>query len=367
MIDYDLMRAEVARHPHKLLFATVSGAHLYGFPSPDSDYDLRGAHILPLDDVAGLLPKQHTVEVEGLRGTVEMDLVTHDVEKFFAMLLKRNGYVLEQLYSPLVITTSPEHEELKEIARFCITRHHSHHYKGFAATQWNLFLKEDPPRVKPLLYVYRVLLAGIHLMHSGVVEANLVTLNEEFHLPYISELVARKTGGAERSNLVQSEVEFHRAEYARLLALLEAAAAGTQLPETPGGRQALHDLLVRIRLATAHTETVTLFRPVGEAELELIRQTGWRAFPARLPEQPIFYPVLNLSYARQIARDWNTRDGGTGYVLRFQVSAKFLRCYEVQIAGNRMHREYWIPADELPEFNRHIEGCIEVVEQHVGA
>lgn len=107
--------------------------------------------------------------------------------------------------------------------------------------------------------------------------------------------------------------------------------------------------------------TVTLFRPVGQAELELIRASGWRAFPPRLPEQPIFYPVLTEEYATQIARDWNTRDGGIGHVLRFEVEQEYLARFPVQVAGSRLHREYWIPAEELDEFNRHIAGPIEVV------
>ena len=102
------MREEVARQPYPLLFATVSGAHLYGFPSPDSDYDLRGVHVLPVREVIGLDPGRETVEVSELRGGLEIDLVTHDVRKFFGLLLKKNGYVLEQLYSPLVIRTTPE-------------------------------------------------------------------------------------------------------------------------------------------------------------------------------------------------------------------------------------------------------------------
>src|SRR3989442_2116776 len=147
------LHAIAARQPYRLLFATVSGAHLYGFPSPDSDYDLRGVHILPPDEAMGLLPKQETIQVEGMRDGIEMDLVTHDVLKFFTMLLKRNGYVLEQLYSPLVVHTTPEHQELKDVAARCVTRHHSHHYLGFATTQWDLFKKDEPPRIKPLLYV----------------------------------------------------------------------------------------------------------------------------------------------------------------------------------------------------------------------
>jgi hypothetical protein len=107
----------VAAQPYPLLFATISGAHLYGFPSPDSDYDLRGVHVLPLDVVVGLEVRDETVEDSRVIDGLEMDIVSHDVKKFFGLLLKKNGYVLEQLYSPLVVHTTPEHEELKEICR----------------------------------------------------------------------------------------------------------------------------------------------------------------------------------------------------------------------------------------------------------
>jgi len=110
----------------------------------------------------------------------------------------------------------------------------------------------------------------------------------------------------------------------------------------------------------------TLFRPVGSKELALIRESGWRAFPPRLPEQPIFYPVLSEEYATQIAHDWNTRDGGTGYVLRFEVQTEYLKQFPIQTAGSRIHQEYWITAGELSEFNRHITGLIEVVSEFTG-
>ena len=114
-------------------------------------------------------------------------------------------------------------------------------------------------------------------------------------------------------------------------------------------------------------KTVTLFRPLGKIELDLIRDSGWHAFPPRLPEQPIFYPVANQTYAAQIARDWNAKDGNTGYVVRFDVDAAFLARYPIQTAGARIHQEYWIPAEELEEFNRHIVGLIEVVETFASA
>ena len=112
---------------------------------------------------------------------------------------------------------------------------------------------------------------------------------------------------------------------------------------------------------TNEEEVITLFRPVGARELELIRETGWHNFPARLTGQPFFYPVLNETYATQIAKDWNATHGETGYVLRFQVSAHFLASYPIRTVGSSIHREYWIPAEDLAEFNRHIVGPIEVI------
>lgn len=248
-MKWDLLKAEVAEHPYPLVFATVSGAHLYGFPSPDSDYDLRGVHLLPVPEVVGLMDKQETITSAHIREGVEVDLVTHDALKFFQMLLKRNGYVLEQLFSPLIVHAIPEYEELKAIASGCITRHHAHHYFGFATTQWGVFEKENPPKVKPLLYVYRVLLTGIHLMNTGIVEANLMMLNETFKLPYISELVARKMSGPEKAALEGAEVDFHAREYQRIVSMLEDAAAQSRLPSEPTMRAQLNDLLIRLRLA----------------------------------------------------------------------------------------------------------------------
>ncbi len=109
------------------------------------------------------------------------------------------------------------------------------------------------------------------------------------------------------------------------------------------------------------TDTMTLWRPVGPQELALIEQSGMRAFPPRLPDQPIFYPVLTEEYAARIARDWNVPASGTGYVTRFQVTRSFIERYQVQEAGGRAHLEYWIPAEDLPAFNAAIVGQIEVV------
>jgi hypothetical protein len=112
-----------------------------------------------------------------------------------------------------------------------------------------------------------------------------------------------------------------------------------------------------------------LYRPTGIAELKLVAGSGWVAWPPRLPDQPIFYPVLTIDYARKIARDWNAHDafsGFIGFVTRFEVAGGFASRYPVQLAGGRSHEEIWVPSEELSEFNRHIIGRIAVVEAYPG-
>ena len=248
MIEEKLKKI-ASEHPFPLVFATISGAHLYGFPSPDSDYDLRGVHVLPIRDVIGLEVGRETIQVEEIRENLELDLVTHDAKKFFGLMLKKNGYVLEQLYSPLIVQTSPAHSELKEIGKNCITKHHAHHYFGFARTEWKLFEKENPHRVKPLLYIFRVLLTGIYLMRVGEIEANLVNLNAHFKLSYIPELIERKINGAEKGVLPEVDLEFYQKETERLTGELEKAQEKTHLPDNATGKDDLNDLLIRLRLS----------------------------------------------------------------------------------------------------------------------
>lgn len=238
---------QVDAHPYEIVFATVSGAHLYGFPSSDSDFDLRGVHCLPLENVVGLRTANETVEKCGIRDGIELDLVTHDLKKFIQLMLKNNGYVLEQLLSPLVVHTTATHKKLKDAAPSCITKYHAHHYLGFSKTQWKLFGKETNPRVKPLLYVFRVLLTGIHLMRTGVVESNLLRLNDEYQLPYIPDLIAQKTQGPEKGQLTASDLTRFEREYLRLTQELEKQFEMTSLPESNSAYESLNDLLIHER------------------------------------------------------------------------------------------------------------------------
>jgi predicted nucleotidyltransferase len=247
-LDTNLINESLREHPYPLLFVTMSGAHLYGFASADSDYDLRGAHITPYRAMAGLRDVPLTHEVMDKSKPVEIDLVTHDIRKFFQLLLKNNGYVLEQVLSPICLYASPAFEELKLLAPRCITRHHHHHFRNFAENQWSLLSKHAPATVKGLLYSFRVVLAGIHLMRTGQVESNLRVLNETFRLDYIDDLIAMKVGGAEKGTFAGDKLSFFEGEFQRLLAQLEDARANTQLPEEPDCRPELEDLLVRTRM-----------------------------------------------------------------------------------------------------------------------
>lgn len=243
-LDIDLAPV-VAEQPDPVLFATVSGAHLYGFPSRDSDVDLRGVHLLPTADLVGLREPDETRSRMWLRDGVEMDLVTHDLRKFVRLMLRRNGYVLEQLLSPLVVHTTDAHRELVALAPGVLTSHHAHHYRGFAGTQWRLF--EKTGELKPLLYTFRALLTGVHLMRSAEVQAHLPTLIGEVEAPgYLPELIAAK---AEREH-GDADVDHARvsADVERLHGVLDEAQAASALPDAPGIHDALHAFVVRTRL-----------------------------------------------------------------------------------------------------------------------
>ena len=234
--------------PYRPLFVTVSGAHLYGFASPDSDVDLRGAYILPVASVVGLDRPEETVTLMFEDGGREIDLVAHDVKKFLSMMLSKNGYVMEQLYSPLVVQGGAALEELRALGQGCITRRLYHHYDGFSRKQIERYESESPRRVKTLLYIYRVLLTGIYLLETGQVEANLPRLNETFRLPFIPDLIAQKV--RERAVLESADRAAHEAAISSLQARLETAFEGSSLPETALNQAALNDFLVRVRLGT---------------------------------------------------------------------------------------------------------------------
>lgn len=233
-------------HP---LFVTVSGAHIYGFPSPDSDVDLRGCHLLPLEQVLGLSLPSETIDRSAIESGTEVDIVSHDVGKYFRLLVKNNGYVLEQIFSPLVVCGDSFLDQLKPIAQRCITRFHYHHYRGFYSTQRKLLDQEPVKKAKSLLYAYRVLMTGVFLMRTGRVETDIRILNDDFTLPFIVDLIDSKQ--KEKIGLPELDWEFHSAQLDRLEQMLNESFHSSKLPEVRD-TAAVNDFLVHLRLHQEH-------------------------------------------------------------------------------------------------------------------
>jgi hypothetical protein len=234
-----------ARVPNAL-FWTVSGSHLYGFSSVDSDIDLRGCFLAPLRALVGLKPPPETVEPKGECAGHEVEAVSHEVGKYLRLLCKHNGYVLEQVFSPLVVSGVDFLARLRPLAARCVTKHCYHHYRGFLQTQRKLMDKEPEVRAKTLLYAYRVVMTGVHLLQTGEVQAHLPTLNEKFRSAFIPELIAQKAA-AETGSLSGADLAFHRAELDAWERRLEEAFATSKLPEVPPVEE-LHRFLVELRL-----------------------------------------------------------------------------------------------------------------------
>jgi uncharacterized protein len=248
--EFDWLAREAGQHPYAVFFAVLSGAHMYGFPSGDSDFDIRGAHVVALEDAIGMRPVRETVDVMYDRQGREVDIVTHDLERFAELLLAKNAMVLEQLLSPLVIVAQPEFDELRDVGLDCITRHHAHHYIGFANSRFDAF--EETRRLKDLLYAYRSCLTGTHLMRTGQVETNLRALADEYGNAKLHDLIDAKRGGTERMELPCEVAHEYRPDIESLLGDLRASQEATNLPQAPPPevRERLDDLLVRVRLRT---------------------------------------------------------------------------------------------------------------------
>jgi hypothetical protein len=251
-MDLNILKTIVTSGPTPL-FATISGAHLYGFESPDSDVELRGSFVLALNDVLRLKKSDETLTLSEVHNQVEIDWVAHDIHKFARMMTHRNGYVLEQLYSPLIVIGGEFLDELREIGQGCIIRHLYHHYRGFAHRQFKL-LNVPIPTIKDLLYSYRVLLTGIHVLQTGEIEANLIKLNDRFKLPGVNDLIVQKSSGTESGGLSANELKTHLPQLSALETRMEEAFDKSCLPDEPTTYPALDDFIVRIRLELGRHE-----------------------------------------------------------------------------------------------------------------
>ncbi len=227
----------------RLVFAAISGSHMFGFPSVDSDFDIRGMHVEPPRVMLGLDKPVETREL--LDG--DFDFVSQEARKFLLLLFK-NGNALEQLWSPLVIYSTPEHEKLKQLSLSCITHSHAAHYFGFADAQRHMFEQRKVYEVKPILYTYRIYMAGIHLLRERDVVSDINVLNQEHNLGAVEDLIAQKIKG-EHVVARESQMERFRSDIDTLRAKLLEAEESNPLPAYIEQRvkDQVNDLLIEMR------------------------------------------------------------------------------------------------------------------------
>ena len=233
----------INQHPLPMGLAVTTGSHLYGFPAPGSDYDIRGYHQRSLEQVLGLDEADQTVH--RFLQDPPAEILTHELRKYLRLLLNNNGNILEEVFAPHHILSSPDHREIRDIAHDCISRAHAAHYMGMAR-QMRHRQDLEPLDIKPALHLYRIYLTGITLMQTARVETHLPTLNQEEHNPLTEELTNRRSQGG-HTTLTQAEAQTCRTDHDLLAIRLEEARNSSQLPPNPGGRQRINDLLVRIR------------------------------------------------------------------------------------------------------------------------
>jgi len=236
----------------RVLLCAITGSHHYGFPSPDSDLDIKGIHLAPTADVLGLSAPRDTVDVTAQHGGVECDLTLNEARHALTLLLQGNGNMLERISSPYQLVDAPSVGELRGLSRAALSRRFFAHYRGFGRgmrrEHERVLAETGVARVKPLLYVYRVALTGVHLLLTGEVVADLTETAPRYGFDDALELVAKKRAGVEREPLSPVEDGHHRAAWPRLDALLDEARASSPLPEAPPNRDALDAWLVAQRL-----------------------------------------------------------------------------------------------------------------------
>lgn len=240
--------------PGRVLLCAVTGSHIYGFPSPDSDIDLKGVHLAPTPTVLGLDPVRDAHDrLEIFEGT-ECDLTTHEVGRALRLLLAGNGNMLERIFSPIQLARTPELAALRALAVGALSRRFAKHYLGFMTGICREHEKAAAPSAKALLYIYRVALTGQHLMQTGEVVADVTALATEKGFPEVHDLVAFKQGSAEKAIVDAADDARHRANWPRLRAALASAREDSPLPEAPANADACSDWLVGLRLAEVNAD-----------------------------------------------------------------------------------------------------------------
>jgi predicted nucleotidyltransferase len=234
-----------ARGAPNPLIVGVTGAHYYGFPSPDSDLDLKGIHVAPTAAAVSLSPPPETVDVLEVFEGLEIDYTSHELALALRLLLRGNGNMLERIVSGYQLLDAPLAAELRASARGAVSKRFFHHYRGFFGRMVQDWRKAQPKTVKGLLYAYRSALTGIHLLATGECVGDVTSLAPLYGFDRVRELAAQKAAGTEHGSMADT-VEFD-ADLARLEALLDEAHESSRLPDDPPDRERVDALLIAAR------------------------------------------------------------------------------------------------------------------------
>ncbi|OQX21655.1 MAG: hypothetical protein BWK75_02775 [Candidatus Altiarchaeales archaeon A3] len=237
------------------MFTTVSGSHSYGFPSEDSDIDLRACYVentinlFRLEKPKETIERKDNVNLKSNDKGLEIDFVSFEVVKFLLLMLKGNGTVFEQLYSPIIVVTSKYHDELKALGKLAITKKIYYHYSGFGNNKLNEARKENFSNVKVNLYLFRTLMTGINILETGEINQNLTELNKKFKLPVIGTLIALKKKEEKRKiNTCKISVEVEK-EAVKLQRILDEAYKSSNLKDdiSEEYKEKFNEFLIKVR------------------------------------------------------------------------------------------------------------------------
>lgn len=248
-IDLDRARRFVESvRTSEVLLCGVTGSHFYGFPSADSDVDLKGIHLARPRDLLGLKEPPETHDRLEIFEGVEHDLTTHEAKKALALLLRGNGNMLERMLTPIQLYRSEDVEALRELARGAIAKSFYPHYRGFFGGMRREH--SERPRAKSMLYAYRVALTGVHLLLSGELRGDVIANAAEHGVVGLDALVEHKRAHGEKCALDPALDAEHRARWPMLEQMLAEAYAKSCLPDQPANADAIDAWLVRRRLAS---------------------------------------------------------------------------------------------------------------------
>ena len=223
----------------------VTGAHYYGFPSADSDLDLKGVHIADTREIVSLKPTSDAIDSLGVFEGIEIDYTSHELAATLRLLLKGNGNMLERILSPFQLLESASVLELQALAHAAISQRFFHHYRGFFGRTCQEWRAAQPKTVKGLLYAYRSALTGVHLLRTGECVGDVTRLAPLYGFQQVPDLVARKAAGREHGELTATAG--FDADLERLEALLETARSESPLPAESRNADALNEFLVQRR------------------------------------------------------------------------------------------------------------------------